>query len=280
MDLRRQGLDPDAAADLVQRTYLNYSVTGTGDRAMRDIIPFAAFLTRSVPQQAGALARNPKLAVGLSSVVGEGSKDAILPPFLLDQPTAVLGENEGGDPQVLGSLGIPVETLNLIPGSLSPGDLGESLRTSVVASSNPLIKQAYTEVSGQDPFFLSPPRSDDRTPRLLTLLGAPERSEFGRMFRAAEDIGVTAPLNAIVAQSDRLLDPRSTALSKVLNLGTGARVFSVNEDRALQDQATQELRRNPTVRTYTTFYQTGEDEQVAQLLDTLKQARANLRAQR
>ena len=279
MDLRRQGVSADNAADLVQKTYLDYSMSGAGDRTMRDLIPFAAFLTRSVPQQAGALRRTPALAVGLSAAVGQ-NQDTVLPPWLMDQPTATLGRDDEGNAQVLGSLGLPVETLNLFPGSLNPSDLGESLRTGVIASSQPPLKAAYTELAGQDPFFLSPPRSDDRTPRLLTLLGAPERSEFGRAFRFAEDVGLAAPLNAVVSQTDRLLDPNSTALSKMLNLGTGARVFSINEDRALQQQLEAELRKRPDVRTYTAFYQQGEDEEVAQLLEVLNGTKAKLRAQR
>jgi len=282
LDLRRQGVSPERAGQLVQDAYLDYTVAGVGDRTLRDLVPFVAFITRSIPQQASGLAQRGVLRQSLASVFSPeaGGQGTVLPPFLANQASVDLGIDDAeGNPLVLGGLGIPAETLRFVPATTSPFELGNVARD-VVASTQPLVKTGFTFTSGRDPFFDSKPLSFDRTPFVAQALGAPERSEFGRAFQFGRQLGVTAPVEGLLGQAEKIADPRKGPGVKLLNLLTGTSAVSVDEDRAVQQVLEERLARDPRVRSVETLFATSTDPETQRLLEQLQATRTRIRARR
>lgn len=249
---------------------------------MRDLIPFVAFITRSIPQQASGLAQRGVLRQALASTFSPeaGGQGTVLPPWLANQAAIDLGvEDREGNPLVLSGLGIPAETLRFIPATTNPFELGETARD-VVASTQPLVKGAFTFTTGRDPFFGSKPLSFDRTPFTAQALGAPERSEAGRIFNFVRQLGATAPFEGLIGQSEKIADPRKGAGPKLLNLLTGTSAVSVDEDRAVQQVLEQKLARDPSVRSVETLFATSDDPETKALLERLQATRARIRARR
>lgn len=279
LGLRKQGVSPAEAGRIIKQAYLDYTTANTADRTIRDIIPFAAFLTRSVPQQLGMVAERGVIRQGASSLYTSKDRDTVLPPWVEDQASVDLGMRDAeGNPLVLAGLGLPIEVLDLLPGSVSPGDLGDAVRRNVVASSQPLLKEAFAQTSGRDPFFGTKVGSYDRSPRLLAALGiTDEQGEAGRQIQNLRRIGLTAPAESVIGQSDVLLDDRQGLGTRLLRVLSGLRAVSIDEQRAVQQRLEEILARNPRVQSREILFDRSGDPETQRLLQALQATRQAIR---
>jgi len=276
--LREAGQTSGAAAKMIQDSFLDYSVTSSKNRTLRDLIPFASFISQSIPQQAKFLTENPAVAVGLAQVYGT-EEDEVLPSWIANQPHLRMGENTEGDPIYASGLGLPVEALNTIP-DLSGGirDFGKSVRQNIVGSAHPLIKAGYGYLTGSDAFFGGTYGSYSKTPEVFQALGADPSSETARMYHEASNIGLLQPFNTPINMASRALDDRMSVGDRALNLLTGLRMTSVNQDAATLSNIQEQLSTDPNVKTFKSYR--GGSEESEQMIKELRAAQKALRAKR
>jgi len=270
LDRLKAGRSTTEAAQDTLDAYLDYSLAAKGGakyRALRDIIPFAAFLTQSIPQQAKFLAGNAPVTVGLSQALQQDD-DSMLYPYLEGRANIPLGRDEDGNDVVLSGAGLPFEALNVIPdfsGSLR--SLGRSVEQNVVGSIQPLLKTGYSVVSGREPYFGTPFGEYDKIP----LVG--EAGPVGQAYNILNATGVLAPLDIPLRQLGKATDDKRSAGVRALDLLTGANVVTIDPDRAEIQQLTRQLERDPNVRKATNFYQAGDDDALSETLRALQQAK-------
>jgi len=269
LDLRKAGYSPRAAAQMVDDAYLNYRVISPENRVLRDLVPFAQFALKSIPQQAKFLTQKPAVATALAHLYG-GSPDEPLEPWLAGQMTIPIGDNK-----VIAGLGLPVEALNMLPSGGSLYQTGEEIRQSTISQAHPLLKQMYTAISGRDPFFGSKAGTYDKTPRVAQMMGAPEFSEGGRQYNQLASTGLIQPLTSPVGLFDQATDPRMNWWQKALRMGTGARVVENDPEKAAINLAQGRLATDPTVKSLEIFYTRNDDSQ--KLIDGLRAAKKALR---
>jgi len=289
MDLRRMKTSADEAARAVQSSYLDYTVAGVADRNMRDVIPFAAFITRSIPQQFRAVSKLGPYRSGLASVYGTERQSITMPPWVEQQASVDLGiKDKQGNPVVAAGLGLPVEVLNLIPSGASPSELFRFLRRTVVAQSNPVLKEGFARLAGRDPFFGTKVGSYDKSPAIMRWLGADERGEAGRFAQDVRRTGLTAPIESIVTQAD-IVDQGAKALaegdpikaaSAVARLFSGMRFVSVDEQQALVQQLQEKIETDPRVLSGEFVYTKSSDPATKALVDAFKRAKAAVKRDR
>jgi hypothetical protein len=269
LDLRKRRVDPAMAARGVKEAFLDYDVVGTANRTFRQAVPFGAWISQNLPQQAKFLASKPAVAVGVGELFGQ--EDEGLPKYdwIAQQPSLPFGLDEEQNPQYLTSLGVPVEGLADVPGWSQRG-----LEQNVVGNLHPLLKSIYSAFSDRDPFTGGDAFSYDREP----ITG--EQSDLGRKYRTLASTGLIQPLATPIGMLDTLFDDRKDAGSKALQLLTGARIASVDPDRAEREAVERYLDENPDVREFRTFYQSGEDEGVRDAIQRLRDANKRLREKR
>jgi hypothetical protein len=264
------------AAKLVQDSLYDYGVKTGANRTLRTLIPFAAFQTNAIRQSAQFMAKHPAAAVGL----GEGMKekqDQPLYPYLQGKTNIPLGADKQGNPSYLTSLGLPFESLAQIPNpSANVADFGRDIKRQVIGMSHPLVKSAYSAISGSDPYFETPFGSYSKLP-MVGDLGA-----TGRLLNEASGTGLIQPLTSPLQQAQQLTDERHTLPVRLLDFLTGANVVSVDPALAEQQQLQQSLKTDPTVRQFTKFVpQPGDSDAkalIAHLSAVAKQAKAHREA--
>jgi len=274
VDLMEQGYSKEAATQIVKDVFLDYSIVNPKNRALRDIIPFASFMTQTAIQQAKLFNQKPGVASALSHVFGNDT-DAV-PEWIQGQAHLRLGKDEEGNQLYSTGLGLPPEALDVIPNfSGDIRDMGKDFKRGVVGSSHPLLKTLFTAVSGQDPYFDSPILSYDKTPELLQAAGMPEHSEIGRGYQLLKSTGMIQPLATPITMADQALDDRKAIAARVINMLSGVNMVSVDEARARVKNIEGELELDPSVRSARFFY--GDD---SELLDEYTEAKREERKKR
>lgn len=274
--LLNKNYTPEKAASVVRESFLDYSITSGGNRTLRDWIPFAQFMAKSIPQQAKFLSKNPIAATALAPLYGS-SEDQPVYPYMQGQAHAAMGLDEKGNPQFLSGLGLPVEALNSLPDlSNDLSAAGRSVLQNVVGATQPFVKSGISAIFGVDPYFQTPYGSYAKDP----ITG--KNSDAGRVYRMLQGTGILEPLGGnILRQAESLTDDRKSAGVKALNQLTGFDVRSVDPDQAQRQILDQALRNRPDVARYTSYYQPGEvDPDVQELFDRMKKAKANLKDKR
>ena len=288
LQLRSQGVPASEASRAVMSAYLDYGMAGVADRTMRDIIPFAAFMSRTIPQQFAALSRYGAYRSGIASIYTGIRTDKELPQWVQDQAHVDLGiKDTQGNPIIAAGLGNPMEALNIFPSNLTPDlasltvpELGDTVRRTILSSSQPLLKELYAQGSGRDPFFGTKVGSYDKTPAFLRWFGAPERSEAGRFIQAARRTGLAAPFEPFLAQTEQLSDERTGVGAKLTRLFTGVRLVPVDEDRARIQNLQRRMETDPRVQSGQFFYSQSPNPATQQLLDAFKSAQQRARRKR
>ena len=270
-DLRSGGYSSLSSGDIIREAFLDYRTTNAANRTLRDIIPFAAFTTGSIRQQGKYLSRTPAAAIGLAQLSGSPEEPVL--PWIGEQSSYKIGE-EGGDSQYVTSFGLPSEALNMIPTS------GRDFERGVVASSHPLLKTAYGAVTGREPYFGTQYGSYDKTPEVLTWLGAGDRSETGRKYRQLAGTGLIQPIETIFQLVDRIADDRKSSPQRVLNLLTGVRVASNDRDLATRQILEEKIRNDPRIRQYIGYFSDQDNEELNDLLDSLQEVRKKMREEK
>jgi hypothetical protein len=257
---RNSGASAMDAANAVRNDLLDYSQATPQNRLMRDIIPFGAFLSQSIPQTL-----NSRLMVSAASNSLQGGDDPLM-PHMGDKLNIPLGLDEIGNPQYLTSLGLPMETLGQIPTGQE-----DALRK-LGSVAHPLLRGALGWASGEDPGTGMRFGANDKVPLALQALGAPETSELARTFNTLGQFGLTTPLAPLLRPTQTVFDDRLSLAEKAARLGVGARIQSVDPSLAEQENLKEVLRLNPDVKQYTSFYTTGQDPETIQMLEELKRA--------
>ncbi len=270
-----QGKHPGDAARIVSDTFFDYGTHSVENRAIRDSIPFAQFILKAAPSQAKFLAEKPIAASALANLQGD-SREPIY-PWMQGKVNIPIGRDEQGNRQVLASLGLPVESISSLPNpSADPLDFGRQVEQGVVGSSQPLLKAAYGLISGREPFFGSQYGSYGKLP----FVG--EAGAIGRAVNPILGLGLPGGIQAssLLGTAGKLSDERTNIPEKIANLLTGAKISSIDESRALQQQLEQALKRDPSVSQYTTLYQRSKDDNTQELLHQLQQAKADIKAKK
>lgn len=240
------GLDPLRAGQVVADTFLDYRrLGGNVERTLRDIIPFYAFASRNLVQQARLLSSDPALAVAVGQVFGQEDSDTVLPPYLARQVTIPLGiDGANGDPLVITGTGLPIEALDSLP-NIFASDPGREIRRGLISQAQPLLRTGFGFISGEDPFFGSEFGSFSRTPTRIpeTLLG----EGFGQAANVVAGTGLIQPLRSNEALLGQLGRGVSGEPEQLLRAFTGISVDEVDQDRALVRRIDELLESDPDV---------------------------------
>jgi hypothetical protein len=288
LDLRRQGVSASEAARVTNSVYLDYEIAGVADRAMRDVIPFAAFLTRTIPQQFQVLSRYGTYRGAIASIYGSNRADVNVPPWIEDQAYIDLGmTDKQGNPIVAAGFGTPIEALNLLPASASLAEIGRTIRRSLVAQTNPAIKELYSRTAGRDPFFNTKVGSYDKTPAFLRPMFG-ERSEVGSFIQDLRRVGLTAHAESFLGQSEIVAKGAESAKrgdmvgvgSAMLRMFSGARLQPVDESQAVVQQLQQRIELDPRIKSGKFIYTRSEDPGTRQLVAAFKRAKADVKRKR
>ncbi len=274
--LRSKGKSADEATRIVSDTFYDYSHSSAGNRTMRDIIPFGQFAAKAIPQQAKFLAEKPLALSALANLSG-GSAGNPIYPWMQGKPNIPIGRDEQGNQQYIASLGLPVESIGMLPNpSANLLEMGRQAEQNIVGATQPLLKAAYSAVSGRDPYFGSQYGAYGKLP-IVGEAGAP-----GRILNQLLGTGLPGATQAagVLGTAGKLTDPRTSAGETIANLLTGAKITSVDESRALQQLLQEAAKRDPSVSQYTTLYSKDPTDSTQELLDSLKAARAQIRAKK
>lgn len=273
-DLIAQGIPREEAArtasQRVGNALYDYSVKTPENRAMRDVIPFAAFQTNAIRQSAKALANNPWAAVAASNVIGQQG-DSPIYNSMNGKVNIPIGRDASGNQTYISSLGLPIEALSNIPNpSADLYDIGRQIEQGIVGSSHPLLKSAYGLVSGRDPYQ----GSDYGT---YSKVGGQDLGSAGRAINKIIGTGLVQPISGPIQQIGKLLDDHGTLGSDLVDLATGVNTVSVDENQALRQRLEEALKRDPEIRKYVTLYQQGDDPDAKQLLQALAVAKEKIK---
>jgi hypothetical protein len=186
-----------------------------------------------------------------------------------------IGNDEQGNNQYVSGFGLPFETLASIPNpSGSPQDFGRDIERNIVGSSNPLLKTAFSAVSGEDPFFQTPYGSYDKAP----LVG--HAGDAGRIYNELSGTGLISPLDQPLRTLDKLFDDRRSGGTKALDLLTGANVVNVDPAVALRQELEQALESDPSIQQHRSFFDSTKDPKAQALLAKYKEAQKKVKAKR
>ncbi len=274
LDLLRKKIPADEIGKIVSDSMYDYSVSSAGNRAARDVLPFAQYSMKAGVQQAKLLQEKPWLAVGLASLLTDKQNQATY-PYMEGRLNVPLGSDEQGNQVYASGLGLPFEALNMVPNpSGSVQALGRDIGKQIIGSTQPLLKTAGALIYGNDPTFGTPAGSYSKLP------GNIEGGAFGRTYNLAAGAGLTQPIASLTGLAGRITDPRGTAVTKAIDLLSGANVVNVDPDRALQQRLTNYLRANPDVSSVESLYSKSQDPKAMALIKALQESRKQSKAKR
>lgn len=274
--LLESGKSADEAAKLTRSALYDYGVNSLANRRMRDFVPFAQFMAKSMPQQAAWMARTPAAGVAAAQVFGQDPNEPVY-PYLSEKAGFATGRNEDGTLNYVGGLGLPMESLGIVPdfeGGLL--GLGQDLRKGVVSSGHPMLKSAFAAVSGEDPYFGTDAFSYSKIP------GIGDAGAIGRGYNAMVGAGLM-PVAPLMQQAEAI---RKAGVGEwgwddaALDLLTGANVVRVDQDRAMRQIVQGALERNGDVKTYESMYSESDDPEAQALLEQYNDLKKKLREKR
>lgn len=273
--LLEDGKPPAEAAKITSNALYDYGTNSTKNRALRDVVPFAQWSAKAIPQQAAWIGRTPAVGIGLNGLYGQHGDDVTY-PYLAEKSGFSLGHNPDGTLGYASGFGLPSDSLSMIPGLDGPRATGRELERNWVASTQPLLKSAYSAVSGRDPYFGTASFSYDNVP----LLG--HEGAAGRAYQAITGAGLNpaAPaLSELAAMGKGLSGEHSLAVT-ALDLLTGTNVVDVDQDRALQQMLQNKLALDPNVQHYDSLYSGSDDPETRDLLNQYQRLSSDIKKKR
>ena len=267
----RQGYSPDAAAQAVFKTQVDYSPQAFTDfeRRLKKLVPFysytrgiAPLVAENILYRPGGLQGQTIRAVTRASQPREGS---FLPEHLRQSAAIALPPEFGGQPaenlqRVINNIDLPYEGLiNLF----SPG-IGNTASQRVVDSLqktgmnllgqlNPLIKAPLEMVLNRQLY------SGRELSDVYSVLENAVDPQYGPLARAAEQVLVNAPggskaMSLARTAMDNRLTPAERALKLLVNNTLGVKITDIDQERTKQLAARNTLNElltaTPGVRTY------------------------------
>lgn len=247
IEKRLQGFAPEAAGASVNKAHINWSEFTPFESKLRQIIPFYAWSRGVLPPLLEDLALNPARLAASVRTANVGRQDDKFTPAYIGEGAAVpLPGAPEGQQRFLSQLGLPFE--DELFGSLTSLMALEPKRAlqKLGGMTNPLVqapislmtgKQLY---SGRDIADLKPTGAGS-----AFALGSDEYAN------AVSQIIANTPASRFATTFDRLTDERKTALDKVLNIATGARMTDVDMEKAreiaVRNYIMGELRGKPAI---------------------------------
>ncbi len=261
-----KGFTEEQAARATSGTLYSYKTRSAENRLARDVIPFFQFQAKAGVQTAKLIGEQPSVGVALSQALS-GDRGPLY-PWMEGKTNIPLGQDEQGNDQYATGLGLPFESLNMIPSSW------RDFEKNVIGSSSPVIKSLYSAASGHDPYFQTAYGSYDKIP------GIGAAGDVGQLYNKVAQTGVIQPIDSVLRAIGGITDDRHSLPVKALDLLTGVNVASVDPDLALQKQLQELLANNPDVMQHRSFYQQSDDPQVQAILEAYKGAKARVKAKR
>lgn len=274
-DLVRNGKSYDDAARIVRDSFYDYNISSAENRLARDVIPFFQFMAKSIPQQAKLMAEKPALASTIANTYAQGRDEPVMPNMegKLNLP---IGTDKQGNRQFITNLGLPFESLSVIPNlSANPLQTGRDVEQGIVSALHPLLKMPYRYISGQDPYFGSLPGSYQK------VAGQDLGATGGAINELlASPVPFASVGQSLLSQVGRATDERQSPLERLIGMTTGVRTQSVDPSRAIRDRLQALLERDPSISSYRDFYAKPGDEDALALLQAYQDAKANIKAQK
>lgn len=267
LDLRKGGMDPAKAASIVRETFLDYGSPGQANQNFRQLVPFGAFLSQNLKQQGKFLAKFPGVGVGASQFLGNDD-ESIKYPWLESQVAIPAGLDEAQNPQYITGTGLPIEGLTQVPGLSS-----EDLWHDVVGNLQPLLKSGLAYAADKDPFTGGQYGQFDK----IAGVGA---GGAGRALNALAGTGLTQPVTSLLQPLSIAMDERKSLPEKLITGLTGVRLASVDPDLAQRQKLEEYIKTRPDIRQSPNYYSTSDDQETADVLHQLSDAKAALRAKR
>lgn len=269
ISMLREGVDPAQAAAKIGAAHVLYA--GKHYSALeRDVLarlfPFYKFSSRQLPwtiqqlieRPGGKLAQSIKAANrmrGESAVPDQISDTAAIP---IPEGVPLVGAKPGGDPRYLTGFGLmPEDPLQFAGGGLRGAGL------ELLGRLNPALKGALEYSTGQT-FFQKGPHGGRPLEDLDPLVGRLLANASGRKNAVhypgesvLEPLLANSPASRLLSSLRTASDTRKTALTKLVNLGTGFRLTDVpvgKREALLREQAQEELRSLPGARDFVDTY--------------------------
>lgn len=222
---RRQGFNPQVAAEAVKKYHIDYSdLTGFERDVMKRLVPFYTFTSRNLPVLLEELATKPAALAGpIRAATGLRDEETFAPPYLAENVAIPIPGAPEGSMRYLSSLGLPFEdeTFRAL-GSLAKGDMGR-FWGSLLSGLTPAIKYPV-EVATDTQLHTGRRLSDLQPSGAGTLLSGFNEDLAGPL----SQLLAASPAGRTVSTIDKITDERKGLLEKVTNLLTGAKVTDVD----------------------------------------------------
>lgn len=267
--------DPASVAAKVKDAFFDYDISSPENRTLRDWVPFGQFVAKAIPQQAKLLSERPAVGVAAAPLFTDTSGDEPpIYPWMQGKTRMGVGADAAGNEQYLTGFGLPLEALDVVP-NLSAGfrQAGRDVSQGVVSQLNPLVKSGVAWAMGKDPYFGTDFGSYDKIP------GVGNAGDAGRLVNIAAGTGLLDRFGyGMVRQAGNLMDDTKGAGARVADLMTGAKLVSVDPDRAGVQAMQEYLGNRPDIKSYKTFYSNEDDPELKQVMQAIQQAKKNIKA--
>lgn len=269
LNLVSQGFDPVEAAKLAGEAQVQYGskfYTPFERQVMTRLFPFYKFTKGMGKFLGGELLKNPSGGIAQTIRVTNALKgDEPMPDYLqntlgipIPKGTPLIGP-EGDDPRYLTGMGMMHEQPAQFLGGGVRGTLGE-----IGSALNPLVKAPIEWATGKT-FFQRGPEGGRELGKLDPIAGRTvanihdmitgEKTRDAKMFPESLEY-LLANTGAAPVVLRQATDPRKNALTKLLGIGTGAKMYDVNEASrdAIMRDAVNALMKDTGAQQYTNTY--------------------------
>lgn len=260
LNRRKAGESAADAAKGVQDTFLDYSRNSGANRELRTWLPFAQFITQTIPQQGKFLATTPAALPAVAALYG--GED--LPGWAREQ--AHVGN-------VLPGMA-PTDVMNMIP-DVTGSESFEAFQQSTaktLGALHPLLGVGIGFASGRDTFTGKPYMEDARLP--FRDPKTTERNALDTAWGLGEDAGLLMPLSGPAAQARSLgkMEPGAAAL----RYATGINTLPEDPLRAEADKLRATIEADPRVKSFERYYTKSDDASLDAALKRLEEVRKEL----
>jgi predicted transcriptional regulator len=239
----KKGLTGDQAADATRRAFIDYEFVSTFHRNIRDFVPFAQFTIGQTPRTLATAMRNPRVMAPLYTAQAGVDTSGPVPPWISEQPHFRAGEDEEGNPLYVAGLGTPFEDIN----KFWAGTIGRTLEKGMGSTTAPL-RFMYEQAARKEPYFGTElgkyKRETPATSIVPSVIAGRRTREITTAEGKKETISEVSPrLHRLlrylpwtrqISMMNQLFDTRHKVWAKSVNILTGAKIRSVNEDKELR----------------------------------------------
>jgi hypothetical protein len=291
-----QGMNFEDAAKATRKYFIDYSPASRFEEIIRDVIPFFKFSREAIPTFATEVAKRPRMAQMMKWMYGSQQQDPdeFLPQFLHDQARVKLNPfldamgMENDAPVYLAGLGMVYDDL---ANKMSGDSLARWAEKNILAQLNPMIRYPLEVISNRS-FYSGEERDVFRTApkslvRIQEDLGIDmgiktHKTKAGKTYYTMSDdmkgivnlLWRDAPTGRMFQTVDKILDKDINSGLTALNLLTGAKVYTIDQEktrRRLLDRILKRLAKDrpDDVRTFVRVYATGSgktDPKIKKLL--------------